>query len=213
MTKIPYPPIPFPSSLHIIHLPYQIVSITNTTTPSLTFLETMINLKNYYSQGIMGECQGITSGVIRDILLTPTKVGHLFSNMQKGNPEELGRLVLAHIPMIQDVEMMSIAGIVLRWWMVQLKKQHSLMVIPWELQFLSDLENVLPQERKVISITDIWRTAQAYGGTNSVKLFQLEREAKQIAISCAWGIKKGSNKVMFGLKIKLNNLEMFSPYL
>lgn len=87
------------------------------------------------------------------------------------------------------------------------------MVVPWELQFLIDPVPVLPVERKFLSITDEWLVLQSLSGTNNVKLMHIVRKAQQLHLGAAWGIMKGGDAEMSGIKIRKNTTSVYSNYL
>uniref|UniRef100_A0A803L7F6 Uncharacterized protein n=1 Tax=Chenopodium quinoa TaxID=63459 RepID=A0A803L7F6_CHEQI len=85
----------------------------------------------------------------------------------------------SNVPSIVDVGFINKAlEVTFCWWMNKMQEEYSLMVVPWELQFLIDSIPVLPIERKALSITDEWLVLQSLSGTNNIKLMHLVREAK-----------------------------------
>lgn len=87
--------------------------------------------------------------------------------------------------------------------------------LPWKLQFLADLAPIVPQEKKLLSITKKWLTVQAASGTNNLKLMHLVNPTKQVQMKCAWGKAKKPWEDMFvdcilGVNIKENERKLFS---
>ncbi|KNA15732.1 hypothetical protein SOVF_095520 [Spinacia oleracea] len=215
------PPVPPTKPVHTLILSTNWTGVTTTTPPSFTFPGVNINQTIYSGIRNQGELYKISTFTLRDFLMNPLEVPQSLWNLYMVVPGDDGPKTLrpAHIPSLQDVDSMSkVAGIVLRWWTQRLAAcSVDRLVIPAELQFLSDPEPVLPGKLYRLLITEDWVRAQYELSCNNVTLFTCAHSDKkvnrQISLSCAWGWKKGSEKLMGGLKLRDNVYEMYSPYL
>uniref|UniRef100_A0A803MTC8 DUF4283 domain-containing protein n=1 Tax=Chenopodium quinoa TaxID=63459 RepID=A0A803MTC8_CHEQI len=130
--------------------------------------------KGRKGKDILGTWNSLTPGLVCQIILEPEKVLPMFQKFQMEDEVDPRVLVPAHIPSPEDVKLMNEPlRVLMRWWINDLQKNHSGLVIPWELQLVSDPKPVLPRERKAMSITSEWLLAQSVARTNNVKWFHL----------------------------------------